>query len=160
MRLYIGGTEVLLSPDELPEFTYSLIEIIDPSKTRGSTSTTFDIPNTNATRIALGGPAMSETVAGEQSIRIGDGGQVLFEGVCTPVEWSEDRVSIAAFGDNADWIGKAKNTKCVEVDLGVSEFVANAMQEASWVDDNRADVYPLIDYGALRDHTSTTNVIE
>jgi hypothetical protein len=49
-------------------------------------------------------------VAGEQSIRIGDGGQVLFEGVCTPVEWSEDRVSIAAFGDNADWIGKAKNT--------------------------------------------------
>ena len=160
MRLYIGGTEVQLAPDALPEFSYSLVEIIDPSKTRGSTSTTFDIPNTNATRVALGGPAMNETVETEQSIRIGDSGQVLFEGVCTPVEWTEDKVSIAAFGDNADWIGKAKNTKCADVKLGNSGPVENSMQEASWTDEDRADVYPLIDYGALVNHTASTNVIE
>ena len=98
MRLYIGGTEVQLAPDELPEFTYSLIEIIDPSKTRGSTSTTFDIPNTNATRIALGGPAMSETVAGEQSIRIGDGGQVLFEGPACSIKRQKLEVEAVGVG--------------------------------------------------------------
>lgn len=160
MRITVGDTEISMAAGELPEFSYSLLEAIDPSKVRGSSSTTFDIPATNAARVALGGPAINEEVAGEKPFRIGNGSEVLFDGVAVPVEWSDDRISIAVFGDNAEWINEAKNTRCTEVDLGLSEFVENTMQEASWTDTDRADVYPLIDYGSLRDHTSTTNVIE
>jgi hypothetical protein len=161
MRTTIGGVDVYLAPDALPEFSYALSDVINGTvKVSGSSSTTFDIPASNSARQALGGPAMNEQTGGDFPIRIGEGSQVLFDGICTPVEWSEDRVSVAAFGDNAAWINDAKNTKCNTVDLGNSQFVENSMQQASWSDENRADVYPLIDYGSLRDHTSTTNVIE
>lgn len=160
MRITVGDTEITMAADELPEFSYSLLEAVDPSKVRGSSSTTFDIPATNAARVALGGPALNEETKAEKPFRIGNGSEVLFDGVAVPVEWSEDRISLAVFGDNAEWINEAKNTRCTEVDLGLSQFVENSMQEASWTDEDRADVYPLVDYGSLRSHTSTTNVIE
>jgi hypothetical protein len=160
MRTTIGGVDVSLAEKDLPEFSYSLIEAIDPSKVRGSSSTTFDIPATNSARIALGGPSMNEGTPPQQEFRIGNGSQVMFDGIAVPVEWDEDRVSVVVFGDNAEWINAAKNTRCTEVDLGLSEFVNNTMQEDSWTNEDRADLYPLIDYGALRSHGATTNVIE
>lgn len=160
MRTVIGGTELYLAPDDLPEFSYSLTDLTDPSKVKGSTSTSFELPATNGTRIALGGPGLQEEATGDLPIRIGAEGQVLFEGTCRPVEWTDEVVTIEAYGDNATWIAEAKNTKANEVNLGNSGQVNNQMQEASWTDENRADVYPLIDYGRFYNFTATTNVVE
>lgn len=160
MRTVIGGTELYLAPDDLPEFSYSLTDLTDPSKVKGSTSTSFELPATNGTRIALGGPGLQEEATGDLPIRIGAEGQVLFEGTCRPVEWTDEVVTIEAYGDNATWIAEAKNTKANEVNLGNSGQVNNQMQEASWTDENRADVYPLIDYGRFYNFTASTNVVE
>jgi hypothetical protein len=161
MRTTIGGVDVSLAEKDLPEFSYSLIEAIDPSKVRGSSSTTFDIPATNSARIALGGPSMNEGTPPQQEFRIGNGSQVMFDGIAVPVEWDEDRVSVVVFGDNAEWINAAKNTRCTEVDLGFSPFINNESIEATWSNpDDRADIYPLMDYGSLATATATTNVIE
>ena len=118
MRTTIGGVDVSLAEKDLPEFSYSLIEAIDPSKVRGSSSTTFDIPATNSARVALGGPSMNEGTPPQQEFRIGNGSQVMFDGIAVPVKGDEDRVSVVVFGDNAEWINAAKNTRCTEVDLG------------------------------------------
>ena len=158
MKTTIGDQEVYLAPDELPEFEYSLIEVVDPSKVRGSRSTTFDVPGSIEAFQVLGGRALNEEVASEQPFRIGEGSQILFDGVCTPVEWSDSKVTVAAFGDNASWINAAKNTKCNEVDLGVSGPVVEQMMVDSWTDENRADVYPLMDYGSMLNYTSGTDV--
>lgn len=158
MKTTIGDQEVYLAPDELPEFEYSLIEVVDPSKVRGSRSTTFDVPGSIEAFQVLGGRALNEEVAAEQPFRIGEGSQILFDGICTPVEWSDSKVTVAAFGDNASWINAAKNTKCNEVDLGFTEDVDADMQVASWTDEDRVDVYPLIDYGSMNLYTATTNV--
>ena len=159
MRTVIGDTELYLAPDDLPEFSYSLTDLTDPSKVKGSTSTSFELPATNGTRIALGGPGLQEEATGDLPIRIGAEGQVLFEGTCRPVEWTDEVVTIEAYGDNATWIAEAKNTKANTVDLGNSAPVENVMQEASWTDEDRADVYPLIDYGRFTVGTPS-NVIE
>lgn len=159
MRTVIGDTELHLAPDDLPEFSYSLNELTDPSKVKGSSSTSFDLPATNATRIALGGAGMQEETTGDLPIRIGAEGQVLFEGMCRPVEWTDEVVTIEAYGDNATWIAEAKNTKANTVNLGNSRPVENGMQEFSWTDEDRADVYPLIDYGRFTASTPS-NVVE
>jgi hypothetical protein len=160
MRTVINGTELYLAPDDLPEFSYSLTELTDYSKVKGATSTSFELPATNGTRVALGGPSMQEEVETSVPIRIGNEGQVLFEGTCRPVEWNDDTITIEAYGDNATWIAEAKNTKANTLDLGTSGQVENTMQEDSWVNEDRADVYPLIDYGRFYNFTASTNVIE
>lgn len=159
MRTVIGDTELYLAPDDLPEFSYSLTDLTDPSKVKGSTSTSFDLPATNGTRIALGGAGLQEEATGDLPIRIGAEGQVLFDGRCRPVEWTDEVVTIEAYGDNATWIADAKNTKANTVNVGNSGPVENTMQEASWTDEDRADVYPLIDYGRFTASTPS-NVVE
>ena len=154
MKTTIGDSEVYLAPDDYPEFEYSLVEVTDPSKVRGSRSTTFDVPASSEAYRVLGGRALNEEVASEQPFRIGEGSQILFEGVCTPVEWSDSRVTVAAFGDNAEWINAAKNTKCSEMDLGVTELITLDHIRDVWQseEDNGAFsqypyCFPLIDYG-------------
>ena len=138
-----------MPPDELPEFDYSLLEIVDPQKVRGSSSTTFEVPMSNATRLAIGGPGMVEIAPGEQTFRIGEGSQILFDGVIVPADWTDDRATVAAYGDNAEWINRAKNTRCVDVDLGNTLPLGASMMVDSWTDEERADLFPLVDYGTL-----------
>ena len=167
MRTTIGGVDVLLDGDNIPEFSYSLNELTDFTKVKGSNSTTFDIPASNSARAALGGPSMQETPIGETPIRIGDGGQVLFEGVCVPMEWTESNIKVAAYGDNATWFDSAKNTKCVDVDLGNTEVISAGHVVDRWTDE-LADLqsslaefsyfFPVIDYGFMGAYTGTTNI--
>ena len=118
MRTVINGQDVYLDGDNIPEFSYSLNELTDFTKVKGSSSTTFDIPASNGARVGLGGVAMQEQPIGEVPIRIGEGGQVLFEGVCVPTEWTDESIKVVAYGDNATWFDRAKSTKCKDVDLG------------------------------------------
>ena len=158
-RVTIGTAEVPLTTQELPEFSYSLNEITDPSKLQGSRSTTFNIPATNAARAVLGGTSIAERSDSVHDFRIGDGGVVLFGGKVTPMEWSDDNIRVMAIGDNAGWIGAAKATKLGDVEMGSSGEVSDQYQRDSWMDLNQPDVYPLIDYGAFVDRASTYNVI-
>jgi hypothetical protein len=160
MRTVINGQDVYLDGDNIPEFSYSLNELTDFTKVKGSSSTTFDIPASNGARVGLGGVAMQEQPIGEVPIRIGEGGQVLFEGVCVPTEWTDESIKVVAYGDNATWFDRAKSTKCKDVDLGFTENITAQMKIDSWTDDTRADVYPLIDYGSMGAYTSATNVTQ
>ena len=158
-KVTIGTAEVPLTTQELPEFSYSLNEITDPSKLQGSRSTTFNIPATNAARAVLGGTSIAERSDSVHDFRIGDGGVVLFGGKVTPMEWSDDNIRVMAIGDNAGWMGAAKATKLGDVEMGSSGEVSDQYQRDSWMDLNQPDVYPLIDYGAFVDRASTYNVI-
>ena len=158
-RVTIGTAEVPLTTQELPEFSYSLNEITDPSKLQGSRSTTFNIPATNEARAVLGGTSIAERSDSVHDFRIGDGGVVLFGGKVTPMEWSDDNIRVMAIGDNAGWMGAAKATKLGDVEMGSSGEVSDQYQRDSWTLLDQPDVYPLIDYGAFVDRASTYNVI-
>lgn len=169
MRTVINGQDVYLDGDNIPEFSYSLNELTDFTKVKGSSSTTFDIPASNAARVGLGGVAMQEQPIGEVPIRIGEGGQVLFEGVCVPTEWTDESIKVVAYGDNATWFDKAKSTKCVDVDLGLTEVMTADSVAQQWTTDalssNFQDIlqtqnyfFPLIDYGSMEAYTGTTNI--
>jgi hypothetical protein len=167
MRTVINGQDVYLDGDNIPEFTYSLNELTDFTKVRGSSSTTFEVPASNSARVGLGGPAMQEEVIGEVPIRIGEGGQVLFEGVCKPMEWTEDSVQVVAYGDNATWFDRAKSTKCVDVDMGLTLPMSMAVVSAFWQAEQATNLstletvnysFPLIDYGSMGSFTGSTSV--
>jgi len=167
MRTVINGQDVYLDGDNIPEFTYSLNELTDFTKVRGSSSTTFEVPASNSARVGLGGPAMQEEVIGEVPIRIGEGGQVLFEGVCKPMEWTEDSVQVVAYGDNATWFDRAKSTKCVDVDMGLTLPMSMAVVSAFWQAERATNLstletvnysFPLIDYGSMGSFTGSTSV--
>lgn len=157
-KVTIGTTEVYLATKDLPEFAYSLNSLTDPAKMRGSRSTTFNVPATNGARQVLGGPSLVEEAPSVQDFRIGDGGIVLFEGKCSPVEWTEDGIQILAVGDNAGWMNAAKGTKITDLDLGSSPTVTDSYQRQTWTDLSTTDAYPLIDYGGLEDRTASYNV--
>jgi hypothetical protein len=167
MRTVINGQDVYLDGDNIPEFTYSLNELTDFTKVRGSSSTTFEVPASNSARVGLGGPAMQEQAIGEVPIRIGEGGQVLFEGVCKPMEWTEDSVQVVAYGDNATWFDRAKSTKCVDVDMGLTLPMSMAVVSAFWQAEQATNLstletvnysFPLIDYGSMGSFTGSTSV--
>lgn len=167
MRTVINGQDVYLDGDNIPEFSYSLNELTDFTKVKGSSSTTFDIPASNAARVGLGGVAMQEQPIGEVPIRIGEGGQVLFEGVCVPTEWTDESIKVVAYGDNATWFDRAKSTKCVEVDLGYTGSITTATIVSTWVAEqadlqaqlvSRSHFYPIIDYGSMFAFTASTDI--
>jgi len=167
MRTVINGQDVYLDGDNIPEFSYSLSELTDFTKVRGSSSTTFEIPASNSARVGLGGPAMQEDIGGEVPIRIGNGGQVLFEGVCKPMEWTEDSIRVVAYGDNATWFDKAKSTKCVDVDMGLTVPMSMAVVHGFWLGERATNLsaletrnysFPLIDYGSMLSYTGSTSV--
>jgi hypothetical protein len=167
MRTVINGQDVYLDGDNIPEFSYSLNELTDFTKVKGSSSTTFDIPASNGARVGLGGVAMQEQPIGEVPIRIGEGGQVLFEGVCVPTEWTDESIKVVAYGDNATWFDRAKSTKCVDVDLGNTGAITTASIVNTWVAEqadlqaqliSRSHFYPVIDYGSMGAYASTTNI--
>ena len=169
MRTVINGQDVYLSADNIPEFNYSISELSDFTKIKGANSTTFDIPASNSARLALGGESMNEQALGDVPITVGEGGQVLFKGICTPIEWTEDNIKVVAYGDNSTWFDAAKNTKCVDVDLGYTQPVTASHVRQSWyaefvpwvlpsrLQENNY-FFPVIDYGSLSGYTPTTNV--
>jgi hypothetical protein len=167
MRTVINGQDVYLDADNIPEFSYSLNELTDFTKVKGSSSTTFDIPASNAARAGLGGVAIQERSLGEVPIRIGDGGQVLFEGICVPMEWTDDSIKVVAYGDNATWFDRAKTTKCVDVNLGNTNTINTGVILLRWFQgqgDLESELndynffFPLIDYGSMGAYTATTNI--
>jgi len=167
MRTVINGQDIFLDADNIPEFSYSLNELTDFTKVKGSSSTTFDIPASNAARAGLGGVAIQERFLGEVPIRIGDGGQVLFEGICVPMEWTDDSIKVVAYGDNATWFDRAKTTKCVDVNLGNTNTINTGVILLRWFQgqgDLESELndynffFPLIDYGSMGAYTATTNI--
>lgn len=157
-KVTIGTTEVSLATKELPEFSYSLNELTDPAKLQGARSTTFNVPATNAARQVLGGASLSEQAADTHDFRIGDGGAILFDGKCSPVEWTDDAIRIMAVGDNAGWMSAAKGTRLSELELGSSPTVTDTYQRTTWTDLSTTEVYPLIDYGSFVGRASSHNV--
>src|SRR5574343_1919407 len=60
MRGRIDGTDVYLSEDQLPEFTVSIDDVLDPSSIKGTRSTTTELIRTQELARAMGSEYMAE----------------------------------------------------------------------------------------------------
>lgn len=159
IRATIDGIEVPVKSEDIPAFTFSLLDLESPDKLTGSRSTTFRMPATRDVRAVLGGPGMSEAVTNIRPLlRIGNGSEVLYESLVVPVERSVDEYSVVAVGDNAEWFDLAKGTKLTDIDMGVSEPITDTLMRESWVDDEQALTFPIIDFGSFEDRGPTFNV--
>lgn len=159
IRATIDGIEVPVKSEDIPAFTFSLLDLESPDRLTGSRSTTFRMPATRDVRAVLGGPGMSETVTNIRPLlRIGNGSEVLYESLVVPVERNADEYSVVAVGDNAEWFDLAKGTKLTDIDMGVSEPITDTLMRESWVDDEQALTFPIIDFGSFEDRASTYNV--
>ena len=159
MKATIDGIEVPIPQDKIPAFSFSMMDLQDPSSVQGSRSTTFTMPATVQVNRVLGGPSLSERVnARRPRLRIGSEGQVLYESVVVPVENSREEVSVVSVGDNAEWFELAKATKLRSLEMGDTPIITNDYQISSWTDDYTVAYFPLINYGWLTSRGPTFNV--
>lgn len=159
MRVTIGDREFYLRPDELPAFSYSLLDLIDLSEVKGSFSTTLFIP----TRL-LGSQVMAEVANREPlPFRVSDGGISYFTGKASIVSASAEKTEIIVTGDGAAWKADAANLRLPDIDMGITAFdVTATIQRSTWeMNENALSeplYFPLIDYGSLEGRASSYDV--
>lgn len=159
IRATIDDIEVPIDQGDIPAFSFSVLDLEDPDKLKGSSSTTFKMPATREVRAVLGGPGMSETVTNTRPrLRIGNEGQVLYESKVVPIERSSEGYSVVAVGDNAEWFELAKATKLRDIDMGTSATITDQLMRDSWVDDEQPLTFPVIDFGSFENRAANYNV--
>jgi len=155
VNVYINDTEVFLDGDQLPAFTLSLSDLLDPSSIRGTRSTTIRVLNTPESRSVLGSEAMAWNGADTRpTMKFKDGGVTVFESDVVVMRVDRNVMECAAIGGNASWFDWAKKTKLNELDLGLF-YVTAANVAASWQSKAPLVYFPLIDYGRLEDRASS-----
>lgn len=159
IRATIDNVEVPIAQGEIPAFSFSVLDLEEPDKLKGSSSTTFKMPATRDVRAVLGGPGMAEAITNPRpKLRIGNGGQVLYESKVVPVERNRSEYSVIAVGDNAEWFDLAKSTKLRSLDMGTSPTITDTLMRDSWVDEDADLRFPGIDFGSFEDRASSFNV--
>lgn len=155
----IEGANVFLSEDQLPEFSVLITALEDPSKTKGSSSTTIRVINTPEAARALGTEHMHDAPRTQRPrLRIGNGSVDFFTSRVIPVRHSRNEIECIAVGGNAAWFEYAKSTRLRAIDLGVTDEVSAAFQRDSWSDEDSIACFPLVDYGSLEGRDNTYNV--
>lgn len=159
MRVVVGNSEIDVTPDMLPAFTYSIGEITEVDKIRGDRSTTMDLPATALNRQQFGGPSMAEDSGSRsQRFRVTDGaGGLYFDGTCVVTSRSEAGISLVALGGNAAWMQALKDAKLRQFDFGIETEVNAGTIVSSWTDGG-IFYFPLLDYGALGQQAPGSNV--
>lgn len=150
MQGRIDGAEVYLDDGQLPAFTLSVNSLTDPSKVQGTRSTTMRVISTPESRRALGsehGAAARPSV--RPILRIGEGDADVFRAEVVPVKHTRDVIECLAVSGNASWFEYAKDVKRRAADLGESEVVDAAMQQATWADEMGLLYFPLVQFGGL-----------
>lgn len=146
----IDGKEVYLSENELPEFTASINDILDPGSIKGTRSTTIRVIRTPQAAQALGGEWMAEEDRNQRpTLRIGEGSVDLFSAQVVPVSRNRDEIELIAVGGNASWFELAKTTRLREFDFGISDVITAAVQKATWTNEDGLLYFPLIDFGTF-----------
>ena len=158
MKVTYKGTEVQIAPNNLPAFSFAIQGDLDLSTIKGSSSTTFKLPASIATRSIAGSPVMAEARDNGGELRIGIADEDYHRATVRPVEIDRNEVRLVALGGNASWMEALKKTKINTLRLGESEPVGIAMQKATWYDDESALIFPLINYGYLQQRSSSFDV--
>ena len=131
MKGRIDGTDVYLSESQLPEFTASINDILDPSSIKGTRSTTIRVIRTPDAARALGSEYMAEQPRNDRpTLLIGDDSVDLFSATVVPVSRNRNEVELIAVGGNASWFELAKAQQLREFDFGLSDVVDGAVQVA------------------------------
>lgn len=152
MNVYLNDTEVFLDGDQLPAFTLSLSDLLDPSSIRGTRSTTIRILNTPASRAILGSEAMMWNGADTRpTIKFKEGGATVYESDVVVMRADRNVYECACVGGNASWFEWAKKTKMNELDLGTSERITASVIVSTWTNAPGYMYFPLIDFGSLED---------
>lgn len=159
MKGRIDGTEVYLSESQLPEFTASINDILDPSSIKGTRSTTIRVIRTPEAARAVGSEYMAEQPRNDRpTLRIGDDSVDLFSATVVPVSRNRNEVELIAVGGNASWFEYAKTKRIRDHAWGDTDQISTAMQVASWTDLDALVYYALMDFGAIT-HPPSSNVI-
>lgn len=152
MNTYLNDTEVFLDGDQLPAFTLSLSDLLDPSSIRGTRSSTIRILNTPESRAILGSEAMMWNGADTRpTIAFKEGGATVFTADVIVMRADRNVYEVAAIGGNASWFEWAKKTKLQQFDLGISERITASVIASTWTDSPGFFYFPLIDFGSLED---------
>ena len=111
MRGTIDGHEIYLPEDELPAFTLSVNSLTDPSKVKGTSSSTVKVVATKEAHRAFGTEFM-DTVERNTRPRllIGDDSAGVFQADVIPVSHSRDVIECLCVGGNASWFDYARST--------------------------------------------------
>ncbi|MFT3885664.1 MAG: hypothetical protein QM724_09600 [Flavobacteriales bacterium] len=119
MKGTIDDSTIFFDEDTLPAVTLSINSLIDPSKSRGSYSTTINVVSTPEARRVLGTEFMAQAENKRRPrLRIGDGGVDVFDARIVVVRKDRDTHECVALGGNAEWFDYAKATKLSEFDFG------------------------------------------
>lgn len=146
-----------MDPDELPGFSYSIQDPFDPSRIKGTRSSSFVLPATRAARSIAGPLAMSEDVDPVREIVIGESGVDYVRGKVVTMEASEEGYRLASISENASWLEAARDTNIQDLDLGESLTLRLAILASSWTaSEDEALYFPLIDYGQVLDTDDAT----
>ena len=157
MRGHIEGTEIYLSEDQLPAFTFSINTLSDPSKTNGSRSTTLRIVSTPESKRILGNEFMAGVPSSARpNLRLIEGGTEVFNATVLPVVHNRNEIECVAVGSNAKWFEYAQSVKLKEFAWGLNPVPTTYDNIiASWTDSEGLLPFTLVDYGYIEDRALT-----
>lgn len=158
MRGRLNDSEVYLDEGQLPAFSLSVTALTDPSKIKGTTSTTLRILATPEAKRVVGSEFMAQRPLGRPVLRIGEDSVDLFRSEVKVLEQDRGVIEAIAVSGNATWFEYAKNLKLREFDFGDTPIVDAAFQRDSWDDETQIVSFPLIDFGSLKNMNYTTSV--
>lgn len=144
---------------EAPGFSYALFDRLDPARTKGNSSTTIAVVNTNAASSVLGSDNTQERNDSEHDLRIGEAGATYWQSRVKVDRWTRDTIECSAVGGNAAWMELARTKKLRSCKMGTSENIDGAYQQSTWTDESLPIHFPLIDYGYLEGRAASFNVL-
>ena len=158
MKLFIENNQVdTYDPEKVDvPMTYTVKDMKEPDKIKGSRSTTLKVPNTKNNFINLGNPLGVNDDNKINTAWIDHGGPV-WRGVADIVERRTDEYKLILVGDNAGWFSYFKETDLNELDLGI-HILTEANVIATWTDLGSTLYYPLVDYGEFQDRANDYDV--
>lgn len=160
MRATVNGKEVFLKDGELPAVTLSINSLTDPSKIAGTKSTTINILATVEAKRVMGTEFMAQPRPTDKMLlRIGNGGVDDFASEVVIVEQNRNEIKCVAVSGNASWFEYAKGVNLSEFDFGMSDApFGNDQIKDTWTNEDSLLYFPMIDFGAFEDRTSSYGV--
>lgn len=157
LQVYIDGEEVEMDPKDLPGFTYSISDPLEPGSIKGTRSTTWKVPATNKAKAMLGSAVMSERPGLEpKELVLSNYGNVFLKNKIRPIEWERDEIRAVVVGNNASWLPELRSMRVNDMDLGATGLITASLIQASWFDEDLMHIFPIIDYGY--DFSSSTGM--